>query len=76
MDYSHFKFFNKIWYLEYLLSNSTFLNVPDSKSRGYTTHKMKFSIKDFFRKCEQIRWKLRIWSHLLKKSLMEISFFV
>ena len=33
--------------------------------------KMKFSIKDFFSKCDQIRKKLRIWSHLLKKSLME-----
>ena len=32
---------------------------------------MKFSIKDFFSKCDQIRWKLGIWSHLLKKSLME-----
>ena len=30
---------------------------------------MKFSIKDFFSKCDQIRRKLRIWSHLLKKSL-------
>ena len=28
--------------------------------------KMKFSIKDFFSKCDQIRRKLRIWSHLLK----------
>ena len=27
--------------------------------------------KDFFSKCEQIRRKLRICSHLLKKSLME-----
>ena len=26
--------------------------------------KMKFSIKDFFSKCEQIRWKLQIWSYL------------
>ena len=33
--------------------------------------KMKFSIKDFFKKCDQIRRKLRIWSHLLKKTLME-----
>ena len=33
--------------------------------------KMKFSIKDFFRKCEQIRSFLRIWSYLQKKSLME-----
>ena len=32
---------------------------------------MKFSIKDFFSKCEQIRRKPRIWSHLLKKPLME-----
>ena len=30
---------------------------------------MKFSIKDFFSKCDQIRSFLRIWSHLLKKSL-------
>ena len=30
-----------------------------------TTQKMKFFIKDFFSKCN-----LRIWSHLLKKSLM------
>ena len=32
---------------------------------------MKFYIKDFFSKCDQIRSFLRIWSHLLKKSLME-----
>ena len=32
---------------------------------------MKFSIKYFFSKCDQIRRKLRIWSHLLKKCLME-----
>ena len=32
---------------------------------------MKFSIKDFFSKCDQIRSFLRIWSHLLKKSLTE-----
>ena len=32
---------------------------------------MKFSIKDFFSKCDQTRSKLRIWSHLLKKYLME-----
>ena len=32
---------------------------------------MKFSIKDFFSKCDQIRSFPRIWSYLLKKSLME-----
>ena len=36
-----------------------------------TVQKMKFSIKDFFSKYDQIRRKLRIWSHLLKKLLME-----
>ena len=37
----------------------------------HTAQKNKFSIKDFFSKCDQIRRKLRIWSHLLKKSLIE-----
>ena len=36
-----------------------------------TAQKVKFSIKGFFSKCDQIRRKLRIWSHLLKKSLVE-----
>ena len=33
--------------------------------------KMKFSIKDFFSKCDEIRSFVQIWSHLLEKSLME-----
>ena len=33
--------------------------------------KIKFSIKYFFSKYDQIRSLLWIWSHLLKKSLME-----
>ena len=37
----------------------------------YTAQKMKFSIKDFFNKRDQICSFLRIWSHLLQKSLME-----
>ena len=37
----------------------------------YTTQKMKFSVKDFFSKCDEIRSKLWTWSLLLKKSLME-----
>ena len=32
---------------------------------------MKLSMKEFFSKCDQIRRKQRIWSHLLKKFLME-----
>ena len=39
--------------------------------RIHTAQKIKFSIKSFFSKCDQICRKLRIWSHLLKKSLME-----
>ena len=42
----------------------------------YTTQTMKFSIQDLFGKCEQIRSFLRIWSHLLKKSVMENFTFV
>ena len=38
---------------------------------NHTAQKMKFSIKDFFSKFDQIYSFLRIWSHLLKKSLME-----
>ena len=37
---------------------------------------MKFSIKDLFSKCDEIRRKLRIWLHLLKKSLMENFIFL
>ena len=40
-------------------------------SNTCTAQKIKFSIKDLFSKCDQIRRKLRIWSHLLNKSLME-----
>ena len=32
---------------------------------------MNFFIKDLFSKCDQSRSFMRIWSHLLKKSLME-----
>ena len=43
---------------------------PNQTSR-ITAQKIKFSIKDFFSKCEKIFSFLRIWSHLLQKSLME-----
>ena len=41
-----------------------------AKEKINTAQKMKFSIKNFFCKCDQIRSFLKIWSHLLKKSLM------
>ena len=37
----------------------------------YTAQQIKFSIKDLFFKFDQIHRKLRIWSHSLKKSLIE-----
>ena len=49
-------------YKKQLLDKSKYWTVDDTD---------KFSITDFFSRCDQIRWKLRIWSHLLKKSLME-----
>ena len=39
--------------------------------RTFPLQKMKFSIKDFLSKFDQIRSFLRIWLSLLKKSLME-----
>ena len=41
------------------------------KFRPNTAQKMKFSIKDFFSKCDQICSFLQIRLHLLKKSLMK-----
>ena len=40
-----------------------------------TAQKMKFSINEFFSKCDQILSFLQIWSRLLKKFLMENFFF-
>ena len=40
-----------------------------------TTPKRKISVRDFFSKCDRIRSFLRIWSHLLKKFLMESFIF-
>ena len=56
-------------YFIYRLQNVV-LNIP-RLLQSYTTEKMKFFIKDFFSKCDQIRRKMGIWSHLLKKSLIE-----
>ena len=43
---------------------------------AYTAQKTKFSMKDFFSKSDQIRSLTRIWSHFMKKSLMENFIFV
>ena len=57
-----------IYLLSYNLHDCTF-NFDELKT--ITAQKMKLPIKDFFSKCDQIRSLLRIWSHLLKKSLMK-----
>ena len=41
-----------------------------------TAQKMKFPIKDFFSKCDQIHRKLQILSQLMKKSLMKTFIFL
>ena len=41
------------------------------KRRRSIAKKLKFSIKNFFSKCDQIRSILWTWSHLLEKSLIE-----
>ena len=41
----------------------------------FTAQTTKFFTKDFFSKCDQICSFLRIWSNLLKKSLIENSIF-
>ena len=47
-----------------------------TKLSSVTAQKMKFSIKNYFSKCDKISSSLRIWSHLLKKTLMEKSIFL
>ena len=55
----------------FLLLKSNHLGLGYDLNLHNTAHKMMFFIKDFFSKCDQIRSFLRIWSHLIKKSLME-----
>ena len=49
-------------------SKLTELEVRKNYVRITPAQKMKFSIKDFFSRCDQIPRKLWIWSYLLKKS--------
>ena len=57
-------FFQYLDYLAVTFSRDFFVEIRNGT-------KMEFSVKDFFSKCDQIRSFLRIWSHLLKKSLMK-----
>ena len=53
------------------LNQSHFINPEISDLLTTLYKKMKFFIMGFFSKCDEIRSKLHIWSHLLKKLLME-----
>ena len=59
----------------YLICNehhlSAYFGTLMTQLQSFTAQKVKFSIKDFFSKCDQILNFLRICSHLLRKSLME-----
>ena len=55
-------------YLSFYIISSNFITF--SLNLHYTK-KMKFFIKDFFSRRDQIHRKLQLCSHLLKKSLIE-----
>ena len=57
--------------IKYLSAEQVYFEMRKYFLESFTAQKIKFSIKDFFSKCNQIHSKLRIWSHLLKKPLME-----
>ena len=40
-------------------------------TKNFTAQKKKFSVQNFLGKCDQIGKNLQIWSHLMKKSVME-----
>ena len=61
--------YSEIWTLSRMLTwifSLEFFRAP-------TAQKMKFSIKNFFSKCDQISRKQPIWSNVLKNCLMEIA---
>ena len=63
----------KRWQINYIAWKDFILEVFCRKASDLYNplQKMKFSIKYFFSKCDQIHKKLRIWSQLLKKYLKE-----
>ena len=68
-------------YWKIVFENTVRMSILFPKSLKLDSHKtlhkkMKFSIKGFFSKRDQIRSFLRIWSHLLKKPLMENFIFL
>ena len=64
-------FDNETMHLSYIEGQTHIHSDPWLNHGTITRRGMKFSIKDLFNKCDQISSFLQIWSHLLKKSLME-----
>ena len=63
---------NNFWWLVCQRGNIFNQLINNFQSFGnFSAQKIKFPIKDFFSKCHQTGRKLRIWSHLMKKSLMQ-----
>ena len=62
----HFGLVNPDWVQLYLIN----CTISTCHIRPFS-QKMKFSIKDFVTKCGQIRRRLWIWSHSLKKCQIE-----
>ena len=58
------------------LTGQNSISLLPNKDVVYTARKMKSFMKDIFSKCDQICGKLRVWSHLLKKSLMKNFIFM
>ena len=54
-----------------ILSHQMAFSFCSSKRHIHCTKKLSFLLGDFYSKCDQIRKRLRIWSDLLKKYLME-----
>ena len=62
-------FYPHVWQFTSQISWFAFINLSSFTIKMKYTHtaqKIKFFIKDFFNDGDQIRSKLRIWSHLLK----------
>ena len=67
----------KVTYYFFLLPDLNILDTTFAERTCYlffSAQKMKFSIEDFFRKCDRIHRNLRIWSHLLKNPQKKLHF--
>ena len=66
----------KLFFPSGCLMFSFFFKESDQNlNTGSTAQKMKFSIKDFFSKCDQICSKLWIWSHLVSFFMQYIFYY-